>query len=278
MSQLGTVASLHRFPVKSMQGEEVDVAELDVNGMVGDRTWALRDTETGKLVSAKRPRLWQAALDCRAVGTGDDVEITLPSGDTHGVQDAALPLALEALFGRHVAVEASTHAQQGSYESDWPEIEGITLAGAMDFPTNLTGEGTSFVDLGILHVLTTTSMATLQAAAPDVTVDVRRFRPTMVLDTPGLAGFPENDWAGRTLSIGDVEITVGDPAPRCIMTTLAQDGLPREPGVLRAVAAENRLTTPLGTFACLGSYATVARPGRIRTGDAIFARSASSDR
>ncbi len=278
MPQIGTVASLHRFPVKSMQGEAVDVADLDENGMVGDRTWALRDSETGKLVSAKRPKLWRSMLDCWASGTGDDVEITLPSGDTHGVRDAGLPVALEALFGRDVAIEASTHAQQGSYDSDWPEIDGITLAGAMEFPTNLTGEGTSFVDLGILHVLTTTSMATLQTAAPDVTIDVRRFRPTMVLDTPELDGFPENDWAGRILAIGDAEITVGDPAPRCVMITLAQADLLREPGVLRAVAAENRLSNPLGTFACLGAYATVTRPGRIRTGDAIFTREASSDR
>ena len=148
-------------------------------------------------------------------------------------------------------------------------MEGVSLSGEIDLPTNLSGEGTSFIDLGILHLLTTTSMATLQAAAPDSTVDVRRFRPSILLDTPGLEGFPENDWDGRTLQIGEVEIAMGGPAPRCVMTTVAQDGLPREPEILQTLARENRLTNDLGTFACLGAYASVAAGGTVRVGDDV---------
>jgi uncharacterized protein YcbX len=271
MTVIGTVASLHRFPVKSMQGESPEAVEIGTDGIAGDRTWALRDAETGKLVSAKRPRLWRAVLDCRATGTGDDVEVTLPSGECFGITDPGLVISLNALLGRDVRIEESTHSQQGVYESDWPELDGITLAGEYEFPTNLTGEGTSFVDLGILHVLTTSSLSALAAVAPDVTVDVRRFRPSMVLDTPGEDGFAENDWAGRTLRIGAAEITVGIAAPRCVMTTVAQDGLPREPGVLQALAEHNRLSNELGHFACLGAYANVARPGTVRVGDEVVA-------
>ncbi len=276
--QIGTVASVHRFPVKSMQGDSPQSVELDENGIVGDRTWALRDTETGKLVSAKRPRLWRALLDCHATGTGDDVEVTLPDGPdrettVYGIRDAALPLALEALLGRSVSVEASTGPMQGTYESDWPEIEGISLAGELEFPTNLTGEGTSFVDLGILHLLTTSSLESIARANDEVTVDARRFRPSILLDTPGLDGFPENDWSGRTLTIGAgddaVAITVGEPAPRCIMTTVAQGDLPREPGVLQTIAAENRISNDLGTFACLGSYASVSTGGTVAAGTPV---------
>lgn len=273
---IGTVASLHRFPVKSMQGDSPASVEVDENGIVGDRTWALRDTETGKLISAKRPRLWRAMLDCVATGTGDDVAVTLPSGDTFEIGDAGLPLALEALFGRSVAIEASTGPMQGTYESDWPELEGISLAGEMEFPTNLTGEGTSFVDLGILHLLTTTSMASLAAANGEVTVDHRRFRPSILLDTPDLDGFPENVWNGQTLTIGSgadaVVISLGEPAPRCVMTTVAQPDLPREPGVLQTIAAENKLTNELGTFACLGCYASVEAGGAITVGDPVTLR------
>jgi uncharacterized protein len=70
MSTVGTVATINRFPVKSMQGEALDEALVDENGIAGDRTWALRDVETDKLVSAKRPRLWRAMLDCRVTGLG----------------------------------------------------------------------------------------------------------------------------------------------------------------------------------------------------------------
>lgn len=256
-----------------MQGEAPAAVGVDENGVRGDRGWALRDTETGKLASAKQPRRWRALLDCTATGTGDDVEVCLPTGDRFNILDPGLRVSLSALLGREVAVERAERPQQGVYESEWPELEGITLAGELDLPTNLTGEGTSFVDLGIVHVLTTTSLATLAAADPELVVDIRRFRPSVLLDTPGLDGFPENEWAGRTLRVGDdehgTELTVGDPTPRCIMTTVDQGGLPRQPGVLQTIAAINKRSNEMGTFACLGSYATVARPGTVRAGDPI---------
>jgi uncharacterized protein YcbX len=274
MTVVGTVASIHRFPVKSMQGESVPEVEVGADGIVGDRSWALRDIETGKLASAKRPRPWASLLECRASGVGDDVEIALPSGEVFNVHDGGLAVALEALIGRTVALEASERPQQGTYDSEWPDIEGVDLVGDLELPTNITGEGTSFIDLGILHLLTTTSMATLAAADPDLAVDVRRFRPGFVLDTPGLEGFPENDdWAAATLRFGSgdgaVEIAIGDPTPRCIMTTLAQQGLPRQVGMLQTLARINRRSSALGSFACLGAYATVARPGVVRAGDEV---------
>ena len=97
MTTIGTIASAHRFPVKSLQGDSPASVEVDADGIVGDRTWALRDIETGKLVSAKRPRLWRAALDCSATGTGDDVVVTVPSGRSYGIGDPALPAALGQL-------------------------------------------------------------------------------------------------------------------------------------------------------------------------------------
>jgi uncharacterized protein len=275
MTVVGTVASIHRFPMKSMQGEQLAEVEIGPDGMVGDREWALRDIETGKLVSAKRPRPWRAALDCTATGLDDDVEIAMPSGEVFHVHDGGLAVALEALFGRSVALERSERRQQGTYDSEWPELDGITLSGDIELPTNLAGEGRGFIDLGVLHLLTTSSLATLEAADDDLVVDVRRFRPSIVLDTPGLDGFPENDdWAGATLRIGRgddaVEVAIGIPTPRCIMTTVAQqDDLPRQPGVLQAIARINRRTDELGTFACLGAYANVARPGVVRAGDEI---------
>lgn len=274
MTAVGTVASIHRFPVKSMQGESPSEVEVVADGIVGDRTWALRDIETGKLASAKRPRPWAALLECGATGTGDDVVISLPSGEDFAIHDPGLPVALEALLGRSVAIEESERAQQGTYDSEWPEIDGVDLSGDHEFPTNVTGEGTSFIDLGILHVLTTTSLGSLAAADPGLELDLRRFRPSIVLETPGLEGFPENDdWAGATVRLGSgddaVELEMGVPTPRCIMTTLAQDQLPRQLGILQTLARINRRSSPLGSFACLGAYATVARPGVIRTGDEV---------
>ncbi len=269
MTTIGTVSSLHRFPVKSMGGEGVQEVEVDADGIVGDRTWALRDTATGKLVSAKRPRLWRTALDCVATGSGSEVVVELPDGARLPIGDPGLAGALSELLGREVAIEEAVEPQQGVYESDWPEIDGITLSGEIDLPTNLTGEGRSFADVGVLHLMTTTSLATLADELGEAAADLRRFRPGIVLATPGLSGFPEDGWIGDRLCIGEVEITVGEPTPRCIMTTVEQGGLPADRSVLTTLAERHRVETPLGTFACLGSYASVVTPGRIRVGDAV---------
>ena len=63
---VGTVRALWRFPVKSMRGEELDAAYLSEGGIVGDRAFAIRDRETGKVASAKNPKLWPNLLGCRA--------------------------------------------------------------------------------------------------------------------------------------------------------------------------------------------------------------------
>lgn len=260
--------SIHRFPVKSMAGEVIDSVELTPDGIAGDRTWALRDTETDKLISAKRPRLYRSMLDIGATGTGDDVTVTLPGGASFGIGDDDLVEALGRFLGRPVTVEASAQPMQGQYASDWPEIEGLSLAGEIDFATNLFGEGTTFVDVGILHVITTSSLRALAAAAPESNVDLRRFRPSLVIDTAD-DGFVENEWEGRVLRMGDAEITIGTPAPRCVMTTVAQGDLPEDRGILQALAAHNRLTNDLGSFACLGAYASVTRPGTVEAGMTI---------
>ncbi|MDP9257522.1 MAG: MOSC N-terminal beta barrel domain-containing protein, partial [Actinomycetota bacterium] len=52
---VGTIRALWRYPVKSMLGEELDAVDLSEGGVVGDRAYALRDRETGKVASAKHP-------------------------------------------------------------------------------------------------------------------------------------------------------------------------------------------------------------------------------
>ena len=60
------VAELWRYPVKSMQGERVDVSDVADAGFTGDRAYAVIDPASGKVGSAKHPRLWGALLQCKA--------------------------------------------------------------------------------------------------------------------------------------------------------------------------------------------------------------------
>src|SRR5919201_6152601 len=86
--ELGSVVSLWRYPVKSMMGEELNATEVTEHGLLGDRAYALRDSTTGKIVSAKNPRKWPNLFDFRAAFVDPPhsgsaipvVRITLPDG------------------------------------------------------------------------------------------------------------------------------------------------------------------------------------------------------
>ena len=84
----------------------------------------------------------------------------------------------------------------------------------------------------------------------------------MVEPASGEKGFIENEWLGHTLAIGDeVRLSITGPCPRCVMTTLPQGELPRDPGILRTTVEHNRGN--------VGVYAAVVRGGTIRRGDRV---------
>lgn len=266
---VGRVTSIVRYPVKSVGGEPLVDVDIDENGVLGDRLWACRDVESDRLVSAKRPRLWRSMLECAADGFGDDVAIRLPDGSVVAATDPATWDTLSTFLGRQVTLERSEIARQGVYASDWPEIDGLTLKGEVEAPTNLTGRGTNFVDVEPIHFVTSASLSALSDLDPELDVDIRRFRPNIVIDTPGLSGFAENGWEGHTMEIGTASFAVLDPTARCVMTTVEQNGLPRQNGILQALARENRHDYKMGTFAAFGSYAAIQQVGAISVGDEV---------
>ena len=84
----------------------------------------------------------------------------------------------------------------------------------------------------------------------------------MVVPASGEQDFVENAWVGHTLAVGDsVRLSITGPCGRCVMTTLAQGDLPRDPGILRTAAQHNK--------AHVGVYAKVERGGTIHRGDAV---------
>ena len=131
-----------------------------------------------------------------------------------------------------------------------------------------------FSDYAALHLMTTATLARLAELRPDSAFDVRRFRPNIVIASPeGAQGFVENGWVGREIAIGDdVRLRISDPAPRCSVPTLAQEGLRKDPHVLRTIAAHNTVAVPAlenEPLPCAGVYAFVVRGGTVKKGDAV---------
>ena len=284
---IGTVAALWRYPVKSMLGEELDESAVTQRGLVGDRGYALIDKETGKLVSAKRPRLWGQMFFCRAAfvaqpsGTHElpAVRMTLPDGSSITTDDPEVEAVLSGTLGRAVTLSATPPAKIG-IEEEWLDSKGSVKYGEVssrseaetivETPAAFAAPGT-FFDLSALHIVTTATLNRLQEAYPGGEMSDRRFRPNIVVDTPGASGFVENEWSGRVLRIGDeVRVQVMVPMVRCVMTTLPQPGLERDPGILRTVAQHNMVPVmQLGDLPCVGVAANVMQGGTVRRGDAV---------
>jgi uncharacterized protein len=285
---VGAIAALWRFPVKSMPGERLDTAEVTERGLVGDRSYALIEVATGKVVSGKNPKLGPAMLGCRAEFTespreGEQpppVRITLPDGTSSTSDAPDVDATLSGYLGRGVTL-ARAAPEDFTIDQYHPDIDGLDPEGHRDTVTESKLGSAFFVEAGIpsavpvgaffdlfpVSVITTSTLDQLNELRPESRFDERRFRMNVILGTPE-EGFLENDWLDRGLEIGDdVRLRVALPDPRCVMTTLPQGELPKDTEVLRTLARHNRIDVAGGLYPCAGVYATVAASGTVRAGD-----------
>lgn len=277
------VSQLWRYPVKSMIGRRVDRIEVDACGVVGDRTWAVRDLERGGIRGAKKigGLMRFAARDAG----GGDVEITLPGGDTVLTSDAEADERISSALGHRVRLEALRpatdldHYRRGAPDSDDMIAEMRAIFGRTDdeplpafevFPPELAefeSPPGAYYDAFPLLVMTESALNDLAAALPDSVIDVRRFRPSIVLagaenHDGGERGHPELGWTGRTARLGSATIEFGAPCPRCVMVTLEIDeAIPGDRAVLRHIVRELDQN--------VGVYATVVEPGTVHAGDPL---------
>lgn len=269
------VSAIWQYPVKSMAGHIVPSASVTPEGMVGDRAWAVRDEQRGGIRGAKK--IGQLML-CSAAHDGDGrVAITLPDGTTVSSADPRVDSRVSAGLGHPVTLwplqpaDALDHYRRGAPDSDDIMVELRTMFGRTDdeplpdlsvFPPVImeyeSPPGT-YLDAFPLLLMTTSALRALEEALPSSVIDVRRFRPNLVIDTGEEAGHPEFGWVGRTVRIGAIELKVETPCPRCIMVTRPiDDRIGEDRAVLRHIVRD------LDQF--VGVYATPLTSGTIETG------------
>ena len=294
---VGSVAGLWRFPVKSMKGERIEQAELSGQGIAGDRAYALIDVDTGKVVSAKSVKLFPNILNCRAEflqsprlsSEPPPVQIVLSEGSTVLSNSPDVDRVLSDHFRRNVTL-AKAAPDDFTIDMYHPDIENLDPKGRRDVVEDQKLGAALFAELGIpspveaglffdvfpISVLTTSSLRRLNELQPQSSFDERRFRMNVIVDARE-DGFVENDWVGHQLSIGDtVKLRVAIPDSRCVMTTLAQDDLPKDTNILRGLSQYNRIEVgDAGQLPCVGVYAVVEATGVIRKGDTVTLMSRS---
>ena len=259
MTSIGTVASLWRYPIKSMRGEEVPEAFMGFSGFYGDRCFAFKNSSARKgfpYLSAtvqeqmlryrpqfryperatKPPNLTEAmriapgVTPANAEPTDLMIDVVTPSGEVVAIDDPVLlEMLVEGLRGEnHLTLVRSDRAL-----TDCRPVSLISLQTVQQVE----------VELGI-------------------PLDQRRFRANIYLDLASDGGFAEDRWIGRRLRIGSkAEMMVLEGDPRCKMISLDPETGEHNPEVLRKVAqGHNNLA---------GVYCAVLVEGILRQGDSI---------
>jgi uncharacterized protein YcbX len=267
----GTVVSLWRYPVKSMMGEELNSSYVTERGLIGDRTYAVIDKQTGKVASAKNPRKWGKLFDFRPmfvdslhdVNDIPPVRITFPDGSnvSSDHQEDDMDSNLSKVFDREVRLMKASGFEKPSYEEYWPNIDGLAQREKV---TDEAMPPQTFFDIAVIHILTTSTINRLRELYPEGRFEVRRFRPNIVVESASgeKKDFIENSWVGKKITIGEgIVLKVTAPCTRCVMITLPQGDLPQDLGILSTVARYNQVH--------VGVYASVYHGGTIHRGDLI---------
>lgn len=236
---LGRVSELWRYPVSSFGGERLAEMAIGTEGADCDRMLGLVDAASGEPARPDANQQWHKVPLVKA-RLGDDrkVEIALPQAGWQPAPGEARDHELSEFLGFPVSLRPfSREAAPG-------------FSGPLTSPRYAKAP---------VHVLTTASLARLKALHPAGNPDPRRFRPNVVVEMGAVEGsFPETEWIGRRLAIGEVELTISEPCRRCGFTILAQDDFANDPEILRSLVRHNARN--------IGVYCTVDRPGRVEPG------------
>jgi uncharacterized protein YcbX len=233
----GSVASLHRWPVKSLAGEAAETLRLDPRGVAGDRAHALLDTFKGaprRLTVRQAPGMLRWAASYAGL-PGDALDpdsvplprVVAPDGAVFAWDDPHLPAALSADLGRAITLRRDLGLMQ---------------------------------DLGDSVLVTTQATLDAVSAALGRPLDLRRFR-TNIHVTLDAGAYAEESWEGRRLRVGDAELQLVHPCERCVIPTRDPDSTGKDAEILRWLTRERG-----GLF---GINARLRGSARVAVGDPV---------
>lgn len=280
MVTVGRIREIWRYPVKGMAGEQLESCPVSERGIEGDRIWALRDVARREVQSCKtRPLLLTCSARVRETGD-DQVAIMFPDGSIVGSDDDCVHDRLSALTGKASALEplrpATDLAFYRRHKTDgytWFKELMATFdrepqeplpdfdPDDQDFADFVSRPGTFFL-VTPLHLLTTATLHHLDSLNPAGDWDARRFRPNFLIETvEASASLLEQDWVGRRLVIGGLEMDCVAPTPRCGAITRSQRDFAADTEILRTVVNEADQN--------VGVYGETVTSGVVSVGDTV---------
>jgi uncharacterized protein len=243
--EIGHVEAIFRYPVKSMGGERVDAAELGWHGLEGDRRLALRRIQDRSgmpwLTASKLPEL-----------------LLFAPQRGEGAAPADMPAHIRTPDGREMTVFGEELAAEVGRRFGAP-VEMMQLRNGI-------------FDDACISVIASDTVREIGRLAGR-SVDVRRFRPNVVVRLLRPAPFQEDEWLGGVLTFGPGEhapsVAVTMPDRRCAMVNLDPDSASPAPEVMKAIVHANQNNA--------GIYGAVTRAGRLVVGQRIFLRTGAEN-
>lgn len=259
MSNIGTVESLWRYPVKSMRGEEMPEVFAGFSGVYCDRVFAFHSSTSRKglpyltareqrRMLAFRPR-FRHPEKASAPSNLADAERLPPGATPLYAERAELMVDVETPEGTKLAIDDPALIEK--------------LRDGIDDKLQLTllRSDRALTDCRPVSLIALQSIAQLSDET-GLAVDKRRFRANIYLDLTNGQGFAEDSLVGRSLRIGPKAIlAIVERDSRCMIITLDPETGEKTPAVLKTVAQKH------DGFA--GIYAAVLAEGMIRQGDAV---------
>jgi uncharacterized protein YcbX len=228
---VGRVVAILRYPVKSMAAEPVEEVDVSWHGLSGDRRWAF-----------VRPDLPSNGFPWLTLRQRNDLNDYHPRWTDPACPDTSA-VTVRTPAGAELEVTA-------------PALAAELAAGARVMKLD---RGTfDTLPLSLVTTQTVDGLGALLGAE----LNVRRFRPNLVVEAFGAAAYPEDGWVGRTLTVGTAWMRVDARDKRCVVINVDPVTGARDPAVLRAVAGHRDT--------CLGVYGSTLRPGRVAVGDPVL--------
>ena len=232
MLEVGRIAGLWRYPVKSMAAEPLDAADVYWHGVPGDRRWAFVQDDLVRsgfpyLTIRERAEMWrfEPSFEDPARPEHSRVLVRTPEGEVHELPDPALA---ERLGGGVRAIKL----RRGLF------------------------------DAAPLSLITTATIGALRRLTARRVLEPLRFRPNLLVEPAAESDWPEDAWVGRELRIGGLRMRVDRRDERCVIITTDPATGARDPRVLKAAGRAHD--------ACAGVYGSVVEPGRVAVGDAVL--------
>ncbi len=239
--ELGRISAIFRYPVKSMAGELLDAVSLGWHGIEGDRRLAFRrltdKSEFPWLIASKLPRL----ILYKPFGL---------ESNTNSKNGEQLPTHVRAPDGKEYEL-GSDELREEISSLHGGEVELMNLRHGI-------------FDEAAISVISVATVNNIERESGR-NLDLRRFRPNLVIETNSAEAFQEDSWVGRTLVFGEGNSGAALKAymrdERCVMVNFDPDTAERDSAVMKTVVRLNQN--------CAGVYGTVVRAGELLVGQVV---------